>query len=183
MPAVHGAALSDHPVELEVPWIARQFRVLLERVPQPDQTCGSSRTGAGSVIVSTAPPHPRPACIPGQQGNEGDGPLHGRCLQWIAERLTEPQRAGPQVRGVPHLGKDDRVPAQAGQVDALAGGPCRCDQRSRRHLAIRGRIGQHRPRIAKRLEGAGERRDRRFADLQIDIGERPPSASHLLPDH
>ncbi len=142
VPAAHGFALGDHPVETKVPWVARQRRVLLERVAQADQASRPGRTGEGSVVVATAAPYPRPGHVPGHERNEGQCPPHRRYLQLIAEGLRNAHYSGTQLGPGRVLGKADAIPAQTGKKNAFACCQRGVDQGTARHLVIGRGVGE-----------------------------------------
>lgn len=181
-PAAHRAALRDHPVQTEVPRIARNHLALLEGVSETDQARGPGRASKGAVVVATAAPHPRPGFIPGQQGYHGNGVRHVPLLELRAERLQKAKGAGPEVRPAPVLGKVHRFPDQAGKVDSFSGRERCLDQGSGRHFVVGRNICQQR---RSRTEGRECRhvvRGSALGSAQRRGGERPPSAAHRLPD-
>ncbi len=182
VPAAHRAAFGDHPVELEIPRITRQGRLLLERVAQAHHALWSGRTGKGAVVVSPTASYPRPGLIPGHDGYEGDGVCCVRCLEFVTEGLGNAQDAGPEDRPASMLGKDDGVAANAGQIDPLPSGESGVDQRAGWNLGIGGGVRENRVGVAVVRECHGGARHRLFGGMEVVRGERPAAPAHLLPD-
>ena len=182
MPAAHRAAFRDHPVELEVPRVARQRGALLERVAEADQARGPGRACEGAVVVATASPHPRPGQIPGQQRYDGDGARYVRRLDLVAEGLRNAQGAGLEVCPASVLGKGHRLPDQAGKVDAFPGRERRRQQRPGGQLVVGGDVRDQRAGGGESREALDMTNDGLLGRAQCGDGERPPSAAHLLPD-
>lgn len=174
--------LGDHPVELDVPRIGRHRGTLLEGVPKADQTCRSGRTCKGAVVVAATSPHPPAGIVPGQQGHEGDRLHEVARLYVFAERLGNAVRARPEVDPAPMLGEAHDLPRKAGKIDSFAGAKRRLDQKGGRHLVINGRVGDDAFRGTERRDGRDVLGHGAIRRSEVDNGEHPPSAAHLLPD-
>lgn len=182
MPAAHRVALGDHPVEPEVPWIARQSSTLLERVAETDQPARPRGAGHGAVVMPPSSSYPRPGFVPGQQGQHGNGRGQVRGLDLGAERFRDGEPTWPEGSPPHVLGKAHRRADEARQVDAFTRRKCCGHEHAGRHLAVGGNIRDHDRSAAKGVERHGAGRNGLLRRCQLGRRECPPSAAHLLPD-
>ncbi len=96
----------NNAVEPQIPWIARQARVLLECVGEPDQAAWPARTRKDGVVMPAAAPHPAAGVVPGQQGKERQRVRHAVALEGITRRLRDAEGSRLQGAAEPVLGED-----------------------------------------------------------------------------
>lgn len=181
-PAPHHAALGDHPVELEVPRVARQSFALLQRVAEANQAHRPERTRHGAVVVPATASEPSPRRIPGEQRNECDRRRQLGAVDLLPDRLGNAVRAGSQRR--PRLMRCKRKCAldQSRQIEALPSGGGSGENRARRHLVIGREIGDHGGARSKGLEPLDLYRHGRLHRRHIERRKRSPATAHLPPN-
>lgn len=172
----------NNAVEPQIPWIARQARVLLECVGEPDQAAWPAWTRKDGVVMPAAAPHPAAGVVPGQQWKERQRVRHAAALQKNARRFRDAE--GPRLQGAaePVFGEHHAAVDETRQIDALAGGRGRRDQGAGRKLSVAIDVGENEgsasverhPLQCRNHRGRGRSA---FAGLQ-----RPPVAAHRKSD-